>query len=166
MRRGSVSKTNPPRRLGRGQTQKAQTGRRSAFAKRRGFRKKREAGAACDESRERGERPGTTMNLPRSPHRAGSQHLVPQTVAFRQRQERPEVGLRYICCDWGVTQRAERGKPLGAAGEQKAVLEELLLTELHHSQREGEDCRVETPGEEARHEFIARSFQDIEFDWG
>ena len=86
-------------------------------------------------------------------------------MAFRQRQERPEVGLRYICCNWRVTQRAERGKPLGAAGEQKAVLEELLFTELHHSQRKGEDRRVETPGEEAGHEFNARSFQEIEFDW-
>ena len=75
--------------------------------------------------------------------------------------------MRQIHRARGVTERAERGQPLGAAGEQKAVLEKLPLGELQQSQRKGENCGVETAGKKARYKFLARSFlDDIERDVG
>ena len=74
------------------------------------------------------------MHLLRPPDLAGSQHLVPQTVAFGERQERPEIGLRDIRRAWSVAEGAKRGKPFGATGEQEAILEQLPFAQLHQSE--------------------------------
>ena len=161
-----MNETDPPRRLRRGEAQEVESGRRRAVATHRRLRNERQARAVRHERCEGGERFGAAVHVLRAPHGAGAQHLVAQAVAFPEREERSDVGMRQVRRPDSVAQRPECGQPLGAPGKQEAVLEQLALGELQQTQGQGENRRVQTAGEKAGHEGLARSFHDVELDSG
>ena len=88
-------------------------------------------------------------------------------MPFPEGQERTDVALREVLrARRAPSQGPERIEPIGAAGEQKAILEELAFGELHQAERYGEERCVEVAGLHSRYEILARRFPHVELDPG
>ena len=165
VRRDAMHEADPARRLGRGETVEVEIGCRRAFGERGRFRKKRQPGAVRDEARKGGEGARTPPDLLQTPHRARSQDLVAEAVTLGEREQGADVGLREVFHARGVAKGTECVQPLRPAGNEKAVLEEVLFGDFHQSERKRDDRDIEMTREKRRNELAARPLEDVELDF-
>ena len=87
-------------------------------------------------------------------------------MAVSESQQRSGIRLREVGRLRRSVGRAERFEPPGAAGKQETVLEELPLGQLEQAERQGNDRRVESPGQEVSDEILTRRLHHVELDAG